>query len=121
MIELQEDEVDDHDTSTIDEVSFPANLSFASYLKMAKNTATSQTNKLKKLKKHGKPDKKNKLQKNIANQPKKKLQKHGKQYKYMGNQAEQTNYRKQGKPNQLNKNTAKTWQTKPNKQSWQKN
>ena len=72
MIELQEDEVDDHDTSTIDEVSFPANLSFASYLKMAKSTATSQTNKLKK---HGKPDKK-KTAKNIANQPKK-TEKHG--------------------------------------------
>ena len=49
MIELQEDEVDDNDTSTIDEVSFPANLSFASYLKMAKNTwQTRQKNKLQK-------------------------------------------------------------------------
>ena len=49
MIELQEDEVDDHDTSTIDEVSFPANLSIASYLKMAKNTwQTRQKNKLQK-------------------------------------------------------------------------
>ena len=113
MIELQEDEVDDHDTSTIDEVSFPANLSFASYLKMAKSTATSQTNKLKK---HGKLDKKTNCKKH-SKPTKKKVRQHGKQYKYMGNQAEQTNYRKQGKPNQLNKNTAKTWQTKPNKQS----
>ena len=111
MIELQEDEVDDHDTSTIDEVSFPANLSFASYLKMAKNTATSQTNKLKK---HGKLDKKTNCKKHSkpTNQKKKTaktwqaIQIHGK-----------PNYRKQGKPNQLNKNTAKTWQTKPNKQS----
>ena len=87
MIELQEDEVDDHDTSTIDEVSFPANLSFASYLKMAKNTATSQTNKLKK---HGKLDKKQ-TAKNIANQPKKKCD----------NMANNTN----------------TWETKPNKQT----
>ena len=46
MIELQEDEVDDHDTSTIDEVSFAADLSVASSLKMPKNTATNQPNKL---------------------------------------------------------------------------
>ena len=42
MFELQEDEVDDHDTSTIDEVSFAVNLSFASCLKMKQTTK--QTN-----------------------------------------------------------------------------
>ena len=45
MIELQEDEVDDHDTSTIDEVSFAADLSVASSLKKHSNQPTKQTAK----------------------------------------------------------------------------
>ena len=45
MFELQEDEVDDHDTSTIDEVSFAANLSVASCLKIPNpQQSTKQTN-----------------------------------------------------------------------------
>ena len=63
MIKLQEDEVDNHDTSTIDEVSFAANLSVASCLKMQKHSnqpnkqtaKTWQTNQTKNAKQHGEP------------------------------------------------------------------
>ena len=66
MIELQEDEVDDHDTSTINEVSFAAKFqccllsenakkhSNQPNKQTAKNWQTKQTNKLN-CKKHSKP------------------------------------------------------------------
>ena len=71
MFELQEDEVDDHDTSTIDEVFFSANLSVASCVKMPKTQQpTNQTNC-----------------KNLANLPTKQTKK----LKIMANQAKKQN------------------------------
>ena len=99
MIELQEDEVDDHDTSTIDEVSFAANLSVASCLKMPKtkqpNKQTNCKTTNKQATKNMETRSKNKLQKNIANQAKQKMQ------NYTANQpTKQRECKKQRKPSQ---------------------
>ena len=65
MIKLQEDEVDNHDTSTIDEVSFAANLSVASCLKMPKTQQSTKQTNCKNM--TNQPNKK--MQNNMANQP----------------------------------------------------
>ena len=82
MIELQEDEVDNHDTSTIDEVSFAANLSVASCLKMPKTQQPTKKTNCKNM--TNQPNKN--MQNNMANQPTKQTKK----LKIMANQTKKT-------------------------------
>ena len=116
MIELQEDEVDDHDTSTIDEVSFAANLSVASCLKMPK---TKQPNKQANRKATNKQATKN-METRSKNQAAKKhskpsqTKKNAKLHGKPTNQTKRVQKTRETRPNNINTNT---WQTKPNKQT----